>query len=229
MKSFLGAIALGLCSCLISEAADHVSISGEVFTEDHSLPSLGEAYRDPGDLVWGSPLREADGKVKKLSQYAASAACRSLGARLPTKPEFERLRFFLSKDYSGEGVRTYSPYERSTLERGGNLEVLPELSGNFSPGNHYWSEAKDAGYSDAYVFVGRSGIIYGDDRPRDIINARCVAGQPPLTEACQKFGDDLARHVEKKLVPCEMAERRYSQGSVNYPDAVNCGTRKYCR
>src|SRR5262245_5346979 len=121
-----------LCSfSALADSGRRESITGAVFLSDTSLPGLGNAFRDPAGLVWGDTLNLRDGKEEEsmpgdgpassLSQPEADAYCKNLGARLPTRVEFERLYV----DLGGLSELGYYPW---TVE-GGKLTVLPRLMG----------------------------------------------------------------------------------------------------
>jgi formylglycine-generating enzyme required for sulfatase activity len=143
----------------VSSTGQRVSSTGAVFTRDTSVPSLGEAYRDPAGLIWGSIVR-LNGQVKTMSQYEADKYCKSLGARLPTKEEFERLARYLT-------AQKYSPYLV-----GADGDVLPGLTGY-----PFWSSSlnpRNGGGVNAFGFSGSSGGFLNVS-PLFDYSVRCVA------------------------------------------------------
>lgn len=139
-----------------------VSNTGAVFNRDISVPALGEAYRDPSGLIWGSIVM-VQGKVNKMNQYDADKYCEDGGARLPTKEEFEQLAKYLGKG-TAQG---YSPYLAD-----GKTDFLPGLS-------NYWfwsSSAYPYDSNDAHDFYGNYGDVAFAYRVHSRA-ARCVAGR----------------------------------------------------
>jgi hypothetical protein len=149
---------------LSNTGGQRVSSTGAVFTRDTSVPALGEAYRDPSGLIWGSIVM-AQGKVNWMNQYDADKYCKDGGARLPTKEEFEQLAKYL-----GIGTaRGYSPYLAD-----GKTDFLPGLSGYA-----FWSSSVLPSYSNhAYGYDGSNGGVYYDYRYNSFSGAvLCVAGR----------------------------------------------------
>lgn len=145
-----------------------MSVSGVEFARDSSIPFLGEAFRDPSGLIWGSPVTEADGRIKTMTQKDALAYCHSGGARLPTKSEFDQLAGHLGKGTANG----YSPFVS-----GGWPQVLPGLFNYW-----FWSASIASHYTGyGYVFSGGKGYIgyYYEDMVFGIwlnFPVRCVAG-----------------------------------------------------
>ncbi|MEK6628388.1 MAG: hypothetical protein AABY53_07160 [Bdellovibrionota bacterium] len=96
---------------------DRISISGAIFKRDHTIREMGEAYRDPSGLIWGSPAldkpeRSGYRAAINLRQYKAKAYCKSIGARLPTRAEVNRLAIYLGRNTQ----YGFSPYIVNTKE-----------------------------------------------------------------------------------------------------------------
>lgn len=138
------------------------SRTGAVFMRDASNSALGEAYKDQLGLIWGSPVM-AQGEVSRMSQYDADKYCKDIGARLPTKEDFEQLANFL-----GEGTANgYGPYLADN-----KTDLLPGLSGN-----NFWSSSIEANkYETAHVFISKDGLVAWDFREKSTA-VRCVVGR----------------------------------------------------
>ena len=136
------------------------SVTGAVFTRDTSNPALGEAYRDPSGLIWGSVVTTPQGKIESMSQYGAEKYCKSIGAWLPTREEFEQLAKYL-----GQGTANgYDPYLTD-----GKTEILPGLV------NHiFWSASVfSSSLSLSWLFCGDYGDVVNGGRSVTL-DVRCV-------------------------------------------------------
>lgn len=166
------------------ESKDRVSITGAVFKRDNSIAKLGEAYRDPSGLIWGSPLLDqpepsgyrasANVRQSKAKQY-----CKSIGARLPTRAEANQLGKFLGR-HTEFG---FSPYIINTRE--GLLPGFPhstfwtsdEYHGKevkiFDSGHYAFDAIEFNGDADLVIIhkFGLSGKIWGNN---GYAEARCV-------------------------------------------------------
>lgn len=156
-----------IASFVFASDDQRVSSTGAVFNRDISIPALGEAYRDPSGLIWGSIVM-AQGKVNAMTQYSADKYCKDVGARLPTKEEFEQLAKYL-----GNGTaQGYSPYLAD-----GKTDFLPGLT---SYSNYtFWSSSVYPTHGlFAFVFHGYTGDAsshyYRDFSYKSV---RCVAGR----------------------------------------------------
>ena len=139
--------------------------TGAVFTRVER-EGFGEAWRDPSGMIWGDIAKNADGSIRHMDQYQATEYCQSLGAQLPSREDFVRLR-----EYMGARSGTYEGY---------SPQVIPNLTrneGGRTYSNYFWSSSVHPGASGlAYVFDGRRGGIYDDDRaPSDDGAVRCAA------------------------------------------------------
>mgnify|MGYP001579336401 CR=1 FL=1 len=140
------------------------------FTRDSSIAALNEAWRDPSGMIWGDIVTNDDHSIRYMDQYQATTYCESIGATLPSREDFARLRGYMgattaASEYSGSG---YTP------------QVLPNLYRTVdgrSVSNYFWSSSVHPGGSDfGYVFFGRTGYV--DDYDRDYADSsavRCVA------------------------------------------------------
>lgn len=145
--------------------------TGAVFTRDRSHAALGEAWRDPDGLVWGDIVKNENGSARYMVQSSeymkeigkslpnrtlgAKEYCERIGARLPSREEFTRLR-----EYMGA---------QSGTDRGYSPQVLPNLSDRW-----FWSSSVYPNVSDvAYFFYGRYGYIYNYYRKYNYA-VRCV-------------------------------------------------------
>ncbi len=127
-----------------------VSKAGAEFNRDVSQPALGEAYRDPSGLIWGNI-------INRMNQYDADKYCKAVGARLPTKSEFEQLAKYLGYRTSGG----YNPYLAD-----GRSDVLPGLSQYV-----FWSSSE--GNNSPVQFEGQDGSDRGA-RLEELASVRCV-------------------------------------------------------
>lgn len=146
-----------------------VTTTGAIFIRDYSYPALGEAYRDPKGLVWGDIAKKTEGIVSfmnLMNHTDATNYCASIGARLPSKAEFTRLR-----EYMGGLSRTDGDEEGYSDERY-SAQVLSSFSDDF-----FWSSSVNPNTSDRldafFAFNSLSGRISYFYRHR--FNAvRCV-------------------------------------------------------
>ncbi len=140
------------------------------FTRDTSIAALGEAWRDPSGLIWGDIVKDDDHSIRYMDQYQASTYCESIGAQLPSREDFARLRGYMgattaASEYAGRG---YTP------------QVLPNLyriAEGRSVSNFFWSSLVRPDLSHyAYYFFGRTGGIYSVYRLfAGSLAVRCVA------------------------------------------------------
>ncbi len=138
-----------------------VSITGAVFTRDTSNPALGEAYKDPSGLIWGSVVKTREGNIKYMNEQDAEKYCRSIGAQLPTGEEFEQLAMYLGQ---GAGFDS-SPYLAD-----GKTEILPGLA------NHdFWSTSDHSYYRySSWLFYGFGGSVDSYSHGNAAFAVRCV-------------------------------------------------------
>ncbi len=140
--------------------SQRVSVTGAVFTREISNPALGETYRDPSGLIWGSNVTTPQGKIKYMTQHDAEKYCQSIGAQLPTKEEFKQLATYLGQDTA----RGYDPY---TVD--GKTEVLPGIVNYW-----FWSAAVNTTLGvDAWLFYGSHGNLLNFYRD-NAFAVRCV-------------------------------------------------------
>ena len=111
--------------------------TGAVFTRDTSIPSLGEAFRDPSGLIWGSMVL-ASGKPNYKTRFDAKIYCQAGGARLPTIEEFLQLANYLGRGTS----QGYSPFLSD-----GKTDFLPGLSETW-----FWTNSPDGDTPGAYAY-----------------------------------------------------------------------------
>ena len=136
------------------------------FVRDTSIAALNEAWRDPSGMIWGDIVRNEDRSIHFMDQYQASTYCESIGATLPSREDFVRLR-----EYMGARSGTYEGY---------TPQVLPNFTrndGGETYGNSFWSSSVHPDDSNgAYAFGGRYGAIGLYYRYYDYDGAvRCVA------------------------------------------------------
>ncbi len=141
-----------------------------IFIPDNSNDKLGEAYKDPSGLIWGNIVTKPVDTNRVfltrprsilMSQSDANKYCKDIGARLPTKEEFENLAKYLGKG-------SYKPYLAD-----GDTEYLPGLYGHW-----FWSSTDDGpDFPDyAFMFNGSQGYTRIYNRTNRI-SVRCVAGR----------------------------------------------------
>ena len=83
------------------------------FTRDTSFPALGEAWKDPSGMIWGDIVKVED--IFTMNHFQADLLCKKVGAELPSREDFVRLR-----EYMGA-------VPRSGSENGYKAQVLPHL------------------------------------------------------------------------------------------------------
>ena len=149
--------------------SQRVSITGAVFTRDTSNPALGEAYRDPSGLIWGSVVTTPQGKIEKMTQYDAEKYCKSIGAWLPTREEFEQLAEYLGQGTASAG---YDPYLTD-----GKTEILPGLANRY-----FWSASVySLSHILSWVFLGGNGYVDYYSRNNVMVAVRCVRSRKQLS------------------------------------------------
>ncbi len=123
-----------------------------VFTRDTSNPALGDAWRDESGMVWGDIIRNTDHyrSVLELNQSDAATHCENIGAQLPSREDFARLRGYM-------GTTTFSS---NHLGSGYTPQVLPNhyRSANYS--YFFWTKAQHPYYTrNNYAFDGLTGNL----------------------------------------------------------------------
>ncbi len=149
--------------------------SGEKFVRDTSNPELGEAYKDPSGLIWGdAPKVKQDGSygrvnfvVMSLKFEDADKYCKSIGARLPTREEYEALAKYLGRE-NEKSIKGYAPALKDSL-----TEFLPNLSRD-----QFWTSTTKVATKPSsdimkYVFWGNLGLNYSDYAD-SFYGVRCV-------------------------------------------------------
>ena len=129
-------------SAKVVAGVQRISNTGAVFNLDTSIPALGEAYRDPSGVIWGSAaIRE--GQIQTMNFWDADKFCKESGTRLPTIWEYDQLARYLGYETS----QGYSPYLAD-----GQTDFLSALS-------HYWfwSSSTNGDETRAYLLTGSSG------------------------------------------------------------------------
>jgi hypothetical protein len=124
------------------------SISGYLFTQVTNHPELGsDVWKDESGLIW------SDGKEVETSVQRAQKYCISIGARLPTAAEFDRLSVYLGRE--------------------SDFGYYPEFLPNIGLKN-FWTSSVDATRNKTpFVFYGDDGEIklqyYAGNRVRCVI------------------------------------------------------------
>ncbi len=177
--------------CLNPDPAECQIASGangeEFFLRDRSIAALGKAWRDESGMIWGDIVRNDDAEhsiryMVQSSEYMASIGypfpagqlgakeyCESIGAQLPSREDFARLRGYMgattaASEYEGTGYRP---------------QVLPNLNAtNYS----FWSSSAlpDPFSRLADAFNGFTGYLSpGYRNVGDEYAVRCVARRSP--------------------------------------------------
>lgn len=111
---------------LASSSGDvRLTILDVKYIRDTSIPELGEAYRDPQNIVWGDLVSKL-GKPLELDQNGAVEACAKMGLELPTYDDFDQLR--KSMGYIERKRYSFNPYVKGADRRSyPPATVLPNL------------------------------------------------------------------------------------------------------
>jgi hypothetical protein len=130
--------------------------SGHLFQKIHSLPALGEAWKDDSGIVWGDLVQDSAGQPALATQSQANDYCQKIGARLPSQMEFVQLGLFL-----GDGSQAgFDPLSFPNLE-----------------GHLFWSSTFSSAFAQqAYVFHGSTGAV-------DFVNGQQQASFRCVTNA----------------------------------------------
>jgi len=75
-----------------------VSTTGAVFVRDYTHPQLGEAWKDPSGMIWGDTVRDGS-EGKEMLHDEATKYCKTIGAQLPSREDFVRLRKYMGAKY----------------------------------------------------------------------------------------------------------------------------------
>jgi hypothetical protein len=128
------------------------------------VAGFGEAWRDPSGVIWGDIVRDESRKARLMNHKEAVAYCEAIGAVLPRRPDFVRLR-----GYFGTGSGNYKN------------QILPNMtfeSNGEAKGFWFWgSTIHPAPPNFAYYFNGLSGVGYFDGRYREYVEelwVRCI-------------------------------------------------------
>ncbi len=144
-------------------------VISDVFSRDTSKLKLGDAWRDPRGRIWGEMVQNDDGSSRFMNHYDATEYCKSIGAELPSRDDFLRLREYLG---AKPGIFGYEGYEPG-------LPNLIYMEGGKSQSRYYWSSDIVGSYTkNAYAFYG----INGELKPRyrslvDYSSVRCVSSR----------------------------------------------------
>lgn len=143
-----------------STATTRQTNSGHIFTQDHSLPALGDAWRDESGMIWGDIVWGDDGLELFMDQYQAEKYCQNIGAELPSRGDFARLRSYMGA--TEDSSTGYSP------------QILPHLSlgPSVEEAYRFWTSSIDPFNDDpyflspydAYFFDGLYGAFGADAR-----------------------------------------------------------------
>jgi hypothetical protein len=184
-------LAFGLSS-ITASAASQTSVDGSgqtrTWIRDTSYPEFGPgAWRDDQGLIWSNLLELTPSQLRQIAaeygipvsqvqirwmmphRYAAER-CRSVGARLPSLAELERLQFYLGAEQSPRcrhsHERGHQGFSSAACEEGYRAQVLPRLTENaaqptFQTFPYIWSRGRGVRtpVTEAYFFDGRSGAI----------------------------------------------------------------------
>lgn len=155
MKPYALLVILGSLAISLTATAEvkRRTFAGYEFTLVTNAPELGEAWRDEAGLTWGDILTDASGHHLLLFQSEAASECEKIGARLPTKQEFERLALYMRT-----GKASYCP------------QILPNLN---VAGYRYWSSTTKGIFA-YYLYSLGGGIETWYANEYKSIYARCV-------------------------------------------------------
>ncbi|MBI1860437.1 MAG: DUF1566 domain-containing protein [Deltaproteobacteria bacterium] len=157
---------------VLSRETEMASSRNAAFTRvsDETLSKLkvdakkfGEAWLDPSGMTWGDIVNKEDGSPEYMKHKDADQYCKSIGAELPSREDFVRLR-----EYMGAKSGTYDGYAP---------QVLPNLTDSKGTSNFFWSSSIHPDYPDdvASTFNGHSGRIgYGGRDHANVHSVRCV-------------------------------------------------------
>lgn len=107
-----------------------ITKSGHRFVRDRSNPELGNAWKDAHGIVWGDLVRNRDGSPRMMNHSDASAYCRKIGARLPTRKELVSLSTALGGLYHKPEVLPHLEYSH------GAEKIGPQFWSSTMAGTH---------------------------------------------------------------------------------------------
>ena len=130
---------------------------------------FGEAWEDPSGMIWGDIVKKEDGSPHYMNHKDAIDYCKSIGADLPSREDFVRLREYMgAKPGRSDG---YAP------------QILPNLTytdKGETYSRYFWSSSVRPDFSNsAYVFNGRLGDFDTGYRSYDVyyLSVRCVGAR----------------------------------------------------
>lgn len=98
---------------------------GQFFFRSKNFTKLGEAWTDPSGRIWGDAVRDEKGKLVRMTQDDAISYCKGIGARLPSKQNWENLYRYTGARYvlpdQGDGFWTSTIVRRPILGLGSPL------------------------------------------------------------------------------------------------------------
>jgi len=138
--------------------------TGQVFTRDTSHPKLGEAWSDPSGMIWGDIVKNKDGSEHLMNQRDATDYCKSIGADLPSKEDFIRLREYMGA--KSPGFDGYTP------------QVLPNLTHTENKAyiRQFWSSSNHLHVSNYYYAMNGANGGFGFDY-HTYAAVRCVVAR----------------------------------------------------
>ena len=140
---------------LISPTRTAYDANGQetIFIHDTTNAALGEAWRDPSGMIWGNVVKTGDDWVIYMDQQHASSHCESIGAQLPSREDFARLRGYMgatteaSEYFGGTGYKPQVLPNLYRIHRGRPVSI------------NFWSALAQSDSALADVFYGRRGDI----------------------------------------------------------------------
>jgi len=116
----------------VSEKADGTEV---IWTRDTTTnPRLGEAWRDPSGMIWGDIVMDQAGDDISMNHKNATEYCKSIGAKLPSKEDFIRLReYFGALPGSDKGYFPQVLPHLTYLEQGKTVRGYALWSSSFLP------------------------------------------------------------------------------------------------
>ncbi|MBI3296016.1 MAG: hypothetical protein HYZ71_14920 [Deltaproteobacteria bacterium] len=146
-----------------SRNAEFTRVSDETLSKlKVDAKEFGEAWLDPSGMTWwGDIVNKEDGSPKYMNHKDADKHCKGIGAELPSREAFVRLR-----GYMGAKSGTYDGYVP---------QVLPNLTDSKGNPNFFWSSVLPDNSNYACYFNGRNGFIGFFNRDDANVNSvRCV-------------------------------------------------------
>lgn len=188
--------------------------TGAVFTSDHRLVALEDAWRAPNGLIWGDMVTRADTLGHELRYPEAKKYCESINARLPSEQDFLDLSVYLGAKVGEVFPVDYKPQVLPNLTKTVTLNLdyyrthLPPRKNWEIKDNYFWSLKTKQGKQ---AFRGRWGIFEHLGFKSAYLNIRCVKDGATLDSVkinpasctsikkCQKAINNTRRFIENNF------------------------------